>query len=59
MSQYPGYLSYSMSNNYHPLVDAETFQLANSTMYRQFGCLDRVRTSRARYGQFLILLKDQ
>ncbi|KAF8591652.1 serine carboxypeptidase [Ramaria rubella] len=42
ISQYPSYLPYSADNNYHPLVTPDVIDMANSTMYRPFGCLDRM-----------------
>ncbi|KIJ24884.1 hypothetical protein M422DRAFT_194174, partial [Sphaerobolus stellatus SS14] len=41
-SQYPSYLNYAMNNSYHPLVGEDVFQNANATMFRPFGCLDRI-----------------
>jgi len=42
ISQYPSYLTYAMNNSYHPLVGDDVFQVANATMWRPFGCLDRM-----------------
>ncbi|KAI0374464.1 serine carboxypeptidase [Pilatotrama ljubarskyi] len=42
LSQYPGYLSYSASNPYHPLVSADTLQKATEAWNRSGGCRDQI-----------------
>ncbi|CAE6433524.1 unnamed protein product [Rhizoctonia solani] len=43
-SQYPGYVKYAMSNPYQPLVDEQTIQSANQSLYGTGGCMDQIKT---------------
>jgi len=36
-----------MNNSYHALVTSDVFQVANATMWRPYGCLDRVGFDRS------------
>jgi carboxypeptidase C (cathepsin A) len=40
--QYPGYISYSVSNPYHPLTTADTIQIANTSWSQEGGCRDQI-----------------
>ncbi|OSD05930.1 serine carboxypeptidase [Trametes coccinea BRFM310] len=42
LAQYPGYLSYSQSNPYHPLVSESTLQGAIQAWNRTGGCKDQI-----------------
>ncbi|KAI0359086.1 serine carboxypeptidase [Trametes cingulata] len=42
LAQYPGYLSYSASNPYHPLVSTSTLETATQAWNRSGGCRDQI-----------------
>jgi hypothetical protein len=42
LSQYPGYIAYAASNNYHALVSSSTIGKANTSFYEANGCQAKV-----------------
>lgn len=42
LTQYPGYMAYSASNPYHPLVDSATLFEANTSYYAPGGCESQI-----------------
>lgn len=43
IAQYPGFISYSKTNPYYPLVSDSTIKAANKSYYLPGGCRDQVR----------------
>lgn len=42
LNQYPGYLTYSLTNKYHPLVSVATVEAANTSFFKSGGCQDLI-----------------
>ncbi|KAH7340241.1 Alpha/Beta hydrolase protein [Rhizoctonia solani] len=42
-SQYPDYVRYAISNPYQPLANESTIRAANISLYKEGGCMDRIK----------------
>ncbi|GJJ09074.1 hypothetical protein Clacol_003296 [Clathrus columnatus] len=51
LNQYPGYLTYALTNKYHPLVSVATVEAGNTSFYEEGGCQDLIEGCYASNGE--------